>query len=230
MVWDDEKFLNPREFNRPLQPRAGGGRDGDVRWRRALALLWVAPALAAGWAWARSGREMDEFSAVDRDNVLRAAVSYQGALHFLRAENNAAPRRLTWDSYALPKGATWDDLLLPEDTDWRRLGFAKFSAPHPTPGGAAGVMVLPRLRRASPWLFTHPYRAISVPYWAIILLAAAPAGIVLFRVGRRATRTRRGCCAGCGYDLRATTERCPECGEPVLRDRRGRGAEAVATA
>ena len=45
---------------------------------------------------------------------------------------------------------------------------------------------------------------------------AAPAtigliGAVYFR--RRARRERRpGVCHGCGYDLRATRERCPECG------------------
>ena len=57
-------------------------------------------------------------------------------------------------------------------------------------------------------------RTIRVPYWA---LAATTAALPLWRVAlsRRHQRRRRlaaGCCPRCGYDLRATPDRCPECG------------------
>ena len=53
---------------------------------------------------------------------------------------------------------------------------------------------------------------VALPYWALLLLsAAAPVarGVVWYR-GRR--RRRVGLCPSCGYDLRATPDRCPECG------------------
>jgi len=53
-----------------------------------------------------------------------------------------------------------------------------------------------------------------VPYWAITLaLAACPAAVMARRV-RRHRRLAAGLCE-CGYDLRATPERCAECGRPA---------------
>jgi hypothetical protein len=74
----------------------------------------------------------------------------------------------------------------------------------------------PRLLRAPG---PYPYRAVAlwnvraaVPWWFLMLVfAVAPARWV-----RRWRRERGagmvGRCRGCGYDLRATPERCPECG------------------
>ena len=51
-----------------------------------------------------------------------------------------------------------------------------------------------------------------IPHWfVLLLLALLPARWAVLR--QRETRMRRlGVCISCGYDLRATPERCPECG------------------
>jgi hypothetical protein len=51
---------------------------------------------------------------------------------------------------------------------------------------------------------------VGVPHWTLALLLALPPALRL-RSHRRRPRTP-GVCRSCGYDLRATPERCPECG------------------
>lgn len=59
----------------------------------------------------------------------------------------------------------------------------------------------------------------SCPFWfALLVPATVLAAWCLERsVGfvRRRSRHRHGCCAVCGYDLRHTPQRCPECGTTV---------------
>ena len=47
-----------------------------------------------------------------------------------------------------------------------------------------------------------------------IMITCIVMGVVVFTKDERQqiTRTRRGLCPKCGYDLRATPDRCPECG------------------
>jgi hypothetical protein len=60
-------------------------------------------------------------------------------------------------------------------------------------------------------------RRIGVSHWFVAgLLAIAPASAGFRRIirsRRRRARIGRGLCPACGYDLRATPGRCPECGE-----------------
>ena len=53
-------------------------------------------------------------------------------------------------------------------------------------------------------------RALLVPHWFVCAITAA---LPLWLVARRRReRHAAGKCPVCGYDLRATPDRCPECG------------------
>jgi hypothetical protein len=55
-------------------------------------------------------------------------------------------------------------------------------------------------------------RAILLPHWFLALLFAIVPAFHLRAILRSRKRRREGLCPRCGYDLRATPERCPECG------------------
>jgi hypothetical protein len=55
---------------------------------------------------------------------------------------------------------------------------------------------------------------LKLPLWLPAVAAALfPGGVALIRLSQRLRRSRAShYCSACGYDLRATPERCPECG------------------
>lgn len=87
--------------------------------------------------------------------------------------------------------------------DWRRLGFDAYRTE------ARHFILAP----------PAPAWGVVVPHWFLAVgLSVLPA--YQFRQLRRrrlaASRLRLGLCGGCGYDLRASPDRCPECGTAVV--------------
>jgi hypothetical protein len=61
---------------------------------------------------------------------------------------------------------------------------------------------------------------LTIPWWFITLLNTTVSILALTYGVRRKKQRGPGACPACGYDLRATPDRCPECGTAV-------GAELV---
>jgi hypothetical protein len=55
-------------------------------------------------------------------------------------------------------------------------------------------------------------RAVAAPWWLIVASLTMLGTRPLIRSLRRQRWTDSNCCPSCGYDLRASRERCPECG------------------
>ena len=72
---------------------------------------------------------------------------------------------------------------------------------------------LGRVRERSRVLVLH------FPHWAVVLALGTPPTLwwIVPRL-RRCLRRRKGLCISCGYDLRGSTDKCPECGTPVPRE------------
>jgi hypothetical protein len=59
---------------------------------------------------------------------------------------------------------------------------------------------------------------VIVPYWFLALVTGALPilmGYLHIKRSRSERRRTRGACIGCGYDLRGTPDKCPECGREV---------------
>jgi hypothetical protein len=91
--------------------------------------------------------------------------------------------------------------------DWLFLGLEFIDGPDPSPQAEAYVPASwARYRTAG------EYRMLVVPYVYPFGMLGTTSAFFLAAVYRKRGRIRAGHCMQCGYDLRATPRRCPECG------------------
>jgi hypothetical protein len=82
---------------------------------------------------------------------------------------------------------------------WNRLGFC----------------CAQNIHRDDRWVGSRLW--VGVPHWFLLSFFAVIPLMSLRRAWTRRQRARKRLCVNCGYDLRASPERCPECGETPER-------------
>jgi hypothetical protein len=114
-------------------------------------------------------------------------------------------------------GLHWRLNSIGPTTQWRTLWFNIARFQQKIPANADGTIAftpkgLP-IANAPRQLLLSEYR-LDIPLWLLtLLLATFPAWQLLnLPARRRRLRHAAGQCVVCGYDLRATPQRCPECG------------------
>ena len=191
----------------------------------SLAGLSLLMCVASAALWVRSYSGSDYIS---RTRLIRsdpqAVVSHghqatwtRGDLRLTREEHTGYPGGapvppdpagdppVFWSYGRLGRGHVgWEKL--PVESWPNRLGFHTFS------GGMSASFMDER------------HEGIAVPAWLPVAAFGVLPLIFVVGVARRRRRRGTGRCARCGYDLRASPDRCPECG---AANDASRGADAV---
>jgi hypothetical protein len=162
----------------------------------AATVLSILLCVVAVAAWVRSYRVRDIVWGWSKPRQLLGIVTYRGGF------TAAVATPIGWES-SIPPGVTWEqsaparygDTLSLKGTFFNHFGFALDYFQD-------NVIAT---------------RQLACPYWFIMLLTAILPGARLAAWRRRARRLRMrpGLCRHCGYDCRATPDRCPECGTPA---------------
>lgn len=160
-----------------------------------VSVLLMLLSAATAVRWARTASFAGMWCASCGASVFATANSYQGNITLRLAAHRMSPREhraiaRRWQLQQLQAAAEARNMREKGYTPprgWFSADFSARAAMHPDLG----------LR-------------LTLPHWFVILFLMGTSFACL-RVSRR-RRMPHGLCLSCGYDLRATPDRCPECG------------------
>ncbi len=64
-------------------------------------------------------------------------------------------------------------------------------------------------------LYRRFYGVVVLPFWPLVMLFCSTLWLAWMPLHRRRKRKKLGLCLKCGYDLRGSKDRCPECGTSI---------------
>lgn len=196
----------------------------------AVAGMWVRSFWSADYLYYTVPEERDPTETVTKQSVSYGVLARRGVLQLEWLTNTNAPgpfsspqahnRDPLWSGGCTGRWV-WGAVSLTDDRAEELLRLAPLLFPRGAIGWrepASRILqfgyerILYNVRGS---LFGDPpgiCRLLTVPHWAIGLPGLVFPLLTLSRAQRRRRREARGLCVDCGYDLRATPARCPECG------------------
>lgn len=165
--------------------------------------------IAAIWLWVHSYGGYDEWDG-SRRHVYMGLVCGEGTLYLTVETNIPQPMPLRHVRQTFEEGGfvpTFNDMhppcagLQPNLIPTR----AGFGLQHGVDEPCIGETSL---------AFNVPYIIVAFPNWLVVVVLASLLSLRgAIRLLRHRRRRRRGLCVACGFDIRYSPQRCPECGE-----------------
>ncbi len=171
-----------------------------------LTVLLVAPLVVGGLLWIRSFRVSD-------DLTWDSAKQEGGKWQHVQRGIYAGKGKLIY--YRRPC-VTYREAGHPPKTGWDVAHYKPTDPADSFPNYASGSGRFGFWSMKDYWVVGS--RALVIPFWAVTgaaVVLCLPALMLARRGWVRAYRRQHGLCVACGYDVRASGKRCPECGFSV---------------